>query len=61
MADKGKRAVLLLVGAVFGWGGAMIGIPMDLVGVVWVGSLVAMGSFGVGSLIKGLDVYKRQV
>ena len=54
MADKGKRAVLLLVGAVFGWGGAMIGIPMDLVGVVWVGSLVAMGSFGVGSLIKGL-------
>ncbi len=54
MADKGKRAVLLLVGAVFGWGGAMIGIPMDLVGVVWVGSLVAMGSFGVGSLINGL-------
>lgn len=54
MADKGKRALLLLVGAVAGWGGAMIGIPMDLVGVVWVGSLVAMGAFGVGALVKGI-------
>lgn len=54
MADRGKRAVLLLVGAVAGWGGAMIGIPMDLVGVVWVGSLVAMGAFGVGALVKGI-------
>lgn len=54
MADRGKRALLLLVGAVAGWGGAMIGIPMDLVGVVWVGSLVAMGAFGVGALVKGL-------
>ncbi|MEE0740707.1 MAG: OPT/YSL family transporter [Emergencia sp.] len=54
MADKGKRALLLLVGAACGWGGAMIGIPMDLVGVVWVGSLVAMGAFGVGALIKGI-------
>lgn len=54
MADKGKRAALLLVGAAGGWIGAMIGIPMDLVGVVWVGSLVAMGAFGVGALVKGV-------
>lgn len=54
MADKGKRALLLLVGSVAGWIGAMIGIPMDLVGVVWVGSLVAMGAFGVGALLKGI-------
>ena len=54
MADKGKRALLLLVGAVAGWGGAIIGIPMDLVGVVWVGSLIAMGAFGVGALVKGI-------
>lgn len=54
MADRGKRALLLLVGSVAGWGGAMIGIPMDLVGVVWVGSLVAMGAFGVGALVKGI-------
>lgn len=54
MADRGKRAILLLVGAVGGWCGAMIGIPMDLVGVVWVGSLVAMGAFGVGALVKGI-------
>lgn len=54
MADKGRRALLLLIGAVAGWGGAMIGIPMDLVGVVWVGSLIAMGAFGVGALVKGI-------
>ena len=54
MADKGKRALLLLVGSAAGWIGAMIGIPMDLVGVVWVGSLVAMGAFGVGALLKGI-------
>lgn len=54
MADKGKRAVLLLIGAVAGWGGAMVGIPMDLFGVAWVGSIAAMGAFGVGALIKGI-------
>ena len=54
MADKGKRAVLLLVGAAGGWLGASFGIPMDLFGVAWVGSIAAMGAFGVGALIKGL-------
>lgn len=54
MVDKGKRAVLLLIGAVAGWGGAMLGIPMDLFGVAWVGSLVAMGAFGVGALLRGI-------
>ena len=27
---------------------------MDLFGVAWVGSIAAMGAFGVGALIKGL-------
>lgn len=54
MADKGKRAALLLIGAIAGWGGAVIGIPMDLFGVAWVGSIAAMGAFGVGALIKGI-------
>lgn len=54
MADKGKRGILLLVGSVFGWLGATVGIPMDLFGVAWVGSIFAMGAFGVGALIKGI-------
>jgi len=54
MADKGKKGGLLLVGAVAGWVGALFGIPMDLFGVAWVGSIAAMGAFGVGALIKGI-------
>lgn len=54
MADKGKKSVLLLVGAAAGWAGAVVGIPMDLFGVAWVGSIAAMGAFGVGALVKGL-------
>ena len=45
---------MLLGGAVVGWVGAIFGIPMDLFGVAWVGSIAAMGAFGVGALIKGL-------
>lgn len=51
---KGKRAGLLVVGAVAGWLGAMAGIPMDLFGVAWVGSLIALGAFGLGALVVGL-------
>ena len=54
MADKGKRAIYLIIGSVAGWAGAMIGLPMDLFGVAWVGSIAAMGAFGVGALIKGI-------
>lgn len=54
MADKGKRSVMLLGGAVVGWVGTIFGIPMDLFGVAWVGSIAAMGAFGVGALIKGI-------
>jgi uncharacterized oligopeptide transporter (OPT) family protein len=54
MADKGKKGALLLGGAIAGWIGAMFGIPMDLFGVAWVGSIAAMGAFGVGALIKGI-------
>lgn len=53
-AKKGKRARLLIVGAVGGWLGAMAGIPMDLFGVAWVGSLLALGAFGLGALLVGL-------
>ena len=51
---KGKRAGLLVIGAVAGWAGAMAGIPMDLFGVAWVGSVLAIGAFGVGALIVGI-------
>lgn len=53
-AKKGERAKLLVVGAAAGWLGAMAGIPMDLFGVAWVGSLLALGAFGLGALFVGL-------
>lgn len=62
--DKGgRRARLLLVGGVAGGAGQILGIPMDVVGVCWIGNITALTMFGVGLLtrayaqpIAGLDL-----
>ncbi|NLW22176.1 MAG: OPT family oligopeptide transporter [Tissierellia bacterium] len=52
--NKGKDAVLLLVGAIGGVIGKMLGIPTDLFGVSWIGDMWALGAFGVGALFIGI-------
>jgi len=52
--NKGKRAMLLLVGMGMGAVGRAMGIPMDLLGVSWFGNFAAMLGLGVGSLIIGV-------
>ncbi len=67
VVQKGKKAFLLVVGAVGGVLGKMIGIPTDLLGVSWFGNFGAMAALGVGSLVIGviktnrfsIDVFKQ--
>lgn len=54
VVEKGKKAVLLVIGIVMGVGGKVIGIPTDLLGVAWFGQFGAMAALGVGSLIIGI-------
>lgn len=54
VVEKGKKALLLLVGIAMGVGGKVIGIPTDLLGVSWFGDLVAMAALGVGSIVVGV-------
>ncbi len=54
VVEKGKKAMLLIVGMVIGVGGKMIGIPTDLLGVSWFGDFAAMAALGVGSIIIGI-------
>ena len=54
VVEKGKKAMLLLVGMAIGVGGKMIGIPTDLLGVSWFGDFAAMAALGVGSIIIGI-------
>ena len=49
----GERARLLLAGGMAGAAGQAIGIPMDIVGVCWIGNAVALTMFGVGLLVRG--------
>ena len=53
VVNKGRRALLLLVGMGMGVVGKMIGLPMDLLGVSWFGNFAAMMGLGVGSLVIG--------
>lgn len=53
VANKGKKAVLLIVGAVGGIAGKMMGIPTDLFGVAWIGDFWALTAFGAGALFIG--------
>ena len=54
VVEKGKKAMLLIVGGVIGVGGKMIGIPTDLLGVSWFGDFAAMAALGVGSIVIGV-------
>ena len=49
----GKRARLLGVGALSGALGYLIGIPMDIVGISWIGNFWALSMFGGGLLVRG--------
>ncbi len=53
VANKGKKAILLIVGAVGGIAGKMMGIPTDLFGVAWIGDFWALTAFGAGALFIG--------
>ena len=54
VVEKGKKAVLLLVGIGIGVVGKIGTIPMDLLGVSWFGDFGAMAALAVGSIIIGI-------
>ena len=54
VVEKGKKAVMLIVGIGLGWVGKIAGIPMDLLGVSWFGDFYAMLALGIGSIIIGV-------
>lgn len=55
-AGQTKQAFLLLVGIAGGVAGrALFGIPMDILGVAWIGDIWALSAFGVGALAIGLS------
>lgn len=49
----GKRAALLGVGGLIGSLAHPFGIPMDVVGVCWIGNIWALLMFGCGLLVRG--------
>ncbi len=49
----GRRARLLALGGAVGAIGQTLGIPMDVVGVCWIGNIAALTMFGVGLLVRG--------
>ncbi len=55
VVNKGKKAMLLLVGMGIGIVGKAFGIPTDLLGVTWIGDMWALGAFGVGALVIGIS------
>lgn len=48
----GRRAGLLAVGGVVGGAGQLMGIPMDVFGVCWIGNVWALSMFAVGLLLR---------
>lgn len=54
VVEKGKKAMMLLVGMAIGIGGKIIGIPTDLLGVSWFGEFAAMAALGVGCIVIGV-------
>lgn len=54
VVQKGRKAMLLLVGMGMGVVGKMAGVPMDLLGVSWFGNFAAMAALGVGSIVIGI-------
>jgi uncharacterized oligopeptide transporter (OPT) family protein len=57
-AQKGKKALILVVGGVGGVIGKILGIPTDVFGVSWIGNVWALGMFGVGLILRG---YSSQI
>jgi uncharacterized oligopeptide transporter (OPT) family protein len=52
--DKGgRRAVVLVIGVLFGAVGAAASVPMSAFGVAFIGNPVALGMFGIGLLARG--------
>ncbi len=49
----GKRARLLGVGGAVGGIGQLLGYPMDVFGVCWIGNIWALSMFGLGLLVRG--------
>jgi uncharacterized oligopeptide transporter (OPT) family protein len=54
VVEKGRKALLLLVGIAIGWVGKIFGIPTDLLGVSWFGDVGAMVALALGSLVIGV-------
>jgi uncharacterized oligopeptide transporter (OPT) family protein len=49
----GKRAGLLAAGGAMGGVGQLLGIPMDVFGVCWIGNVWALSMFALGLLVRG--------
>jgi hypothetical protein len=49
----GKHALLLAAGGVVGCAGILVGIPMDVFGICWIGNIWALFMFGLGLLVRG--------
>lgn len=54
VVEKGRKAMLLLVGMAMGIVGKIAGLPMDLLGVSWFSNFGAMLALGIGSLVIGI-------
>jgi uncharacterized oligopeptide transporter (OPT) family protein len=54
----GRRARLLAIGGMAGAVGQSLGIPMDVVGVCWIGNVAALSMFGIGLIVRA---YARPV
>lgn len=66
--EGGKRARLLAVGGALGGAGQLLGVPMDVFGVCWIGNVWALSMFAVGLLARanapallGLDLGEAYV
>ncbi len=52
--DRGGRHALLLgAGGALGCAGILLGIPMDVFGICWIGNIWALFMFGLGLLARG--------
>jgi uncharacterized oligopeptide transporter (OPT) family protein len=67
-AEGGKRALILVVAGIIGAIGQSLKIPMDVVGVAWIGNVWALLMFGIGLLIRayspslfGIDINKLYI
>ncbi|MFZ7101230.1 MAG: OPT/YSL family transporter [Peptococcaceae bacterium] len=51
--EKGKKALILVCGAVVGAFGSWIKIPMDIIGICTIGNLWALSMFCIGLILRG--------